>query len=86
MTRVRPHDSATAESGTIASASVSVVADSARLDVDAELRGERRQQPLHRVHQHERRHPRAPHRETQASEADRAPLVADGGFGHCHRY
>jgi hypothetical protein len=85
---VRPHDSATAESGTIASASVSVVADSARLDVDAatELRGERRQQPLHRVHQHERRHPGAPHREAQASEADRAPLVADGGRGHCHRY
>ena len=35
ITRVRPHDSATAESGTIASASVRVVADSARLEVDA---------------------------------------------------
>ena len=32
---MRPHDSATAESGTIASASVRVVADSARLEVDA---------------------------------------------------
>ena len=34
ITRARPHDSATADSGTTASASVSVVAESARLDVD----------------------------------------------------
>jgi hypothetical protein len=34
ITRVRPHDSATADSGTIASASVPVVADSARLATD----------------------------------------------------
>ena len=34
ITRARPHDSATAESGTIASASVPVVADSARLATD----------------------------------------------------
>jgi hypothetical protein len=34
MTRARPHDSAMADSGTTASASVPVVADSTRLDAD----------------------------------------------------
>ena len=34
ITRARPHDSATAESGTTASASVPVVADNTRLDAD----------------------------------------------------
>ena len=34
ITRTRPHDSATADNGTMASASVPVVADSTRLDAD----------------------------------------------------